>query len=731
MFHLTHPLPVPETPAALGTVRRNLTFTDETPAPPRINHVPKLQKTSRSHASSSPIRVVLRVRPFSEKEQTDGTRCSVSYSATDKTLIEILPSNPKAHPVSIRNAGKAVFRFEQIFNANANQSDVFENTTLPMIEGLFRGKSAVVLAYGVTCSGKTWTIQGNDDHPGILPRSLDVIVNSIACAKGKGLLQDSNVSEDVARLTERGAMPGTVRRTRPRHPKRGLAKEKVHDCNYIEVNGCIEYKIFASYLEVYNEQCYDLFLEQPAVQNDAATTDVDETGAKKENVIDHRRNRRAKLVLKLKKDANGQVYAEGITEIEIQSCADIDRLLEFGQQNRYVASTTANETSSRSHAMFFITLRQTETIHQPTGPPKVLQTTSKLSIVDLAGSERGSRTQNSGIRLMEANKINTSLMDLRRCLQVMKKNQKMLAVDPTRVPMVVPFRHSRLTRLLQNSLESGSAVMIANLSPALYDSDETIHALSNAAIAREVKIAPSKLRVPLKDRSNVLRNVNVNHPITAKNANARAQKMKGVRSIRTRGSANRENKNAGGIAKAKVCDQKDKIIVNMRNELNLLRMKLEEEQIDRLEVEKKNDEMYEENDRLFRHNEKLKDKLADSEARICLVEQEVREEVVDEADKIIKQLQETYQRQIDESWASSQNDKPDRTRVSIVSAAERRENAERLANRVAMRASRAAFDGIKISLAEEEFPEVESSKFEPETVILEDVQDDDYYEEED
>lgn len=718
MFHAS---PIPH----LGNVCRNLTFADATPAPHQTQPIAAHEEPSLEEdpaTPTTPIRVVLRIRPLSAKELAGSTSYSVLRSDTDKTLVKIVPLNPKRHPVAVRNAGHAMFRFERIFHKDASQTDVFEYTTLPMIEGLFRGRSAVVLAYGVTCSGKTWTIQGEDSQPGILPRSLDVIVNSIACAKGEGLLQQSEVSNDVAQLTENG-VPGTGRRTRTRHPRRGAARKKVHDCNYIEVDGNIEYKIFASYLEVYNEQCYDLFLEQPSME-DSSIPHVEQSAVKKEPSMDHRRNRRAKLVLKLKEDADGQVYAEGITEIEIRSGADIDRLLEFGQQNRFVASTTANENSSRSHAVFFITLKQTETIKQPYGPPKVLRTMSKLSIVDLAGSERGDRTKNSGVRQMEANKINTSLMNLGRCFKVMRENQKLLNDNPKRTPLVVPFRNSRLTRLLQHSLESGSAVMIANMSPTLCDSDETIHALRSAAIAREIRVTQSKTRIPLKDRSNILRNVDLNITASTLNANARA-KTQVKRNLRTRALANRENRNMVGITKPKACDPKDKIITNMKKENNLLRMELEEEHISRLDVEKKIEEMYEENDWLFRQNEKLKDKLADSEARICLVEQEVREEVVDEAEKIIKHLQETYQRQIDDSWESRQDKKPGHSRTSIVCDTERRENAERLANRVAMRASKAAFDGIKVVLAEdEEVVDLDRVKDEPGAAdILDDCED--------
>lgn len=712
-------------PSTLGSVVRNLDFTGATPA---VRHAraparapapiaaheetePSAEIPSATQSAAAPIQVVLRVRPLSEKERASGASSCVLRNPNDETSVRIRLLVPKKHSVQVRNAGAAMFRFERVFDEASSQSDVFEHTALPMIEGLFRGQSAVVLAYGVTCSGKTWTIQGNDVHPGILPRSLDVIVNSIACAKGNGLLQESVVSEDVAKLTESRADNG-LRRNRQRGCKH--ATGKAHDSNYIEVNGKVEYTIFASYLEIYNEQCYDLFQSQAS--SDRLESALEEGPVCAEPPTDPRRNPRAKQVLKLKEDAAGEVYAEGITEIEIQNGADIDRLLEFGHQNRFVASTTANETSSRSHAVFFIKLRQTEKIKQPRGPPKVVHTFSKLSIVDLAGSERLSRTQNTGQRQVEANKINTSLMNLGRCLKEMRHNQKIRESNPTRKLNLVPFRESRLTRLLQHCLQSGSAVMIANASPAMYDADETIHALRCAAVAREVRIPAGKRKLALRNRATVLQNIDQNVFLSSANKNGNLNKKQGTGSVRTRAHAVKERKDCAsraGISKPKARDPRDKIIADMKKEINLLRMEIEEL---RLDTAQEKQELYRENDELFRLNEKLKDKLADSEARVFLVAQEVREEVADDAEKILREWQETYLRN---------NLHQDGNRASDISEADRRADAERLAHRVAMRASQAAFDGIKVCLAEEELEdELDNSA----AIIIED---DEEYKEED
>lgn len=580
-----------------------------------------------------------------------------------------------------------------------------------MIEGLFNAQSAVVFAHGVTCSGKTWTIQGSDDHPGILPRSLDVIVNSIAVAKGDGLLQESTVSDSVAQLTSGRHEFGT-RRTRLRSVKTN-AKSKIHDSNYIEVNGRMDYKIFASYLEVYNEQCYDLFEKSSSseyasnreeLQNMEEETD---RGAEVSAAQTTAKRARRKI-LKLKLNHDREVHPEGITEIEIRNCADIDRLLEFGQQNRSVAHTKANQVSSRSHAVFFITLKMTETVKGPNGHPRTKHRTSKLSIVDLAGSERTGRTNNDGesVRQKETCKINSSLMNLGRCLQVMRRNQRAQKTNPTHKLEIVPFRHSRLTHLLQNCLEAGSAVMIANVSPTMIDSDETIQALRCAAIAQEVKLAPSRKKTVLKDRTNELNQPYIQPP-SYKKIRGSTRKV-ASRKLRSN-DALKENINLVTIPRTEYDEyiEMKSAFPAMKRENTFTRMEIEEEKCNSLESERRLAQALTEMDQLFRDKERLIDRLADSEARLCVVEAEVREEMAEGTEQLLKQLHDAYEEQLnelrrekDELGNTDENfNMEGYRRVSRIHI-EGKEQAKAMAARIARRASKAAFDSVRFPLAE-------------------------------
>lgn len=168
----------------------------------------------------------------------------------------------------------------------------------------------------------------------------------------------------------------------------------------------------------------------------------------------------------------------------------MEKLIQFGIHNRRVAETLANNKSSRSHTIFTITLERYDITEEQPAP-----LVSRLCLVDLAGSERTSRTEATGMRLREAAQINTSLMNLSRCLETLRENQKIQSTEGERSQKrlaLVPYRQSKLTRLFQENFESGSAVMIAAVSPCAKDADETIHGLKCTAIAQEVRVAPGR-----------------------------------------------------------------------------------------------------------------------------------------------------------------------------------------------------------------------------------------------
>lgn len=662
-------------------VTRHLTF-DATPAPVD-------RKEGASDADANPlsrsINVFLRIRPFSEAEQTlDPASCVLPQ--TNDGILYIRPNKPDKHPPAIRQAKRAVFRFSQVFSGNATQDAVFERTTLPLISHLFRGESAVVFAYGVTCSGKTFTIQGTPEAPGILPRALDVIINSIAKAKGSGLAQDCIVSDDVAKLTDESMHQR--RRLRPRLTSR---KPSTHDPNYLEVDSATNYSIYASYLEVYNDQVYDLFNKNAIIPivDDSVGVDTttaqqvadDAMGTLSQDVATEDRSlsalvpearpfRSRRPHLKIKERlcsgtvGEKEVYAEGQTEVPVRSVVDIERLLDFGCNNRTVAHTQSNTSSSRSHAIFVITLKQ-EVIVPGTEGTKRQRTTSRLQIVDLAGSEKISRENHVTNRAQESRQINTSLMTLSRCLECLRRNQRLLASGDSEKVRIVPFRDSKLTRLLQRALSTGSAVMIATMSPVLKDADETIHTLRNAAIAREVKLKYQPSNRLLTDVTNANKEASV-VPVGALEKSEPDRKQgvaftKGgrVKSIVRRPLANTENFSNTDILRQENLLLKEKLLKaeELRNTwLAREETFLEQEAVLRKEVEKLRyiaslaenalTEGDREREKLFRENERLREEIAYVKGMAQSLEYEIRAEIGEQWEKVSKNLEENYEKQL-------------------------------------------------------------------------------------
>lgn len=161
------------------------------------------------------------------------------------------------------------------------------------------------------------------------------------------------------------------------------------------------------------------------------------------------------VYLELRDDPVKGICLAGVTEFSVEKPKEVMDLLITGNKRRTTESTKVNETSSRSHAICQIQLAvkdKTKNIEE-----EVL--CGKLSLVDLAGSERGTVTENRGIRLLEGAKINTSLLALANCINALgDKNKK---------GSFVPFRDSKLTRMLKDSLGGNcKTVMISTISPA-------------------------------------------------------------------------------------------------------------------------------------------------------------------------------------------------------------------------------------------------------------------------
>ncbi|KAF2796048.1 kinesin-domain-containing protein [Melanomma pulvis-pyrius CBS 109.77] len=213
------------------------------------------------------------------------------------------------------------------------------------------------------------------------------------------------------------------------------------------------YHVHVSYFEVYNEHVRDLLTPR--------TTPP--------------------IYLKIRESQTEGVYVQNLTEAAVRNYADVERLMKIGDMSRTTAATKMNDTSSRSHAVFTIRLKQ---ITHSLLSDETIERTARMRLVDLAGSERAKSTEATGARLKEGGQINKSLTTLGRVIAALADPRRQNKNRRTRD--VVPYRDSVLTWLLKDSLGGNSkTAMVACIAPADYE--ETLSTLRYADQAKRIR----------------------------------------------------------------------------------------------------------------------------------------------------------------------------------------------------------------------------------------------------
>ncbi|ETE65194.1 Kinesin-like protein KIFC3, partial [Ophiophagus hannah] len=303
------------------------------------------------------IRVFGRVRPV-QAEDGEGPEAvsAVTFDSEDDGILHLM------------HKGKLVsFELDKVFRPEATQEDVFREVQA-LITSCIDGYNVCIFAYGQTGAGKTYTMEGSLENPGINQRALQLLFSEV--------------------------------------------QSKAPDWNY---------SITVSVAEIYNE------------------------------------------ALRLREFHD--------------SPSTSPQVFELGHINRATECTHLNEHSSRSHALLMITVRGTDC---STG----IKTTGKLNLVDLAGSERVGRSGAEGSRLREAQYINKSLSALGDVIYALRSRQSH-----------VPFRNSKLTYLLQDSLSGESkTLMMVQVSPVEKNTSETLCSLKFAERVRSVELGPGSRR---------------------------------------------------------------------------------------------------------------------------------------------------------------------------------------------------------------------------------------------
>ncbi|XP_057592600.1 kinesin-like protein KIF20B isoform X3 [Hippopotamus amphibius kiboko] len=397
------------------------------------------------------LQVCLRIRPFtkSEKEhESEGCVCILdSQTVVLKDPQSILGRS------SEKSSGQMAqtFSFSKIFGPETTQKEFFQGCILQPVKDLLRGQSRLIFTYGLTNSGKTYTFQGTEENTGILPRTLNVLFDSLQerlyakmnlkphrsreylrlspdqekeeVASKSALLRQIKevVRNDDSYDTLYGSLTNSL--TIPEF------EESMKDCEHasLNVDNKIKFSVWVSFFEIYNECIYDLFVPVSS-------------------------KFQKRKILRLSQDVKGYSFIKDLQWIQVSDSKEAYRLLKLGIKHQSVAFTKLNNASSR-----------------------------RLSLCDLAGSERTMKTQNEGERLRETGNINASLLTLGKCISVLKNSEK------SKFQQHVPFRESKLTHYFQSFFSGkGKVCMIVHISQCFFAYDETLNVLKFSAIAQKV-----------------------------------------------------------------------------------------------------------------------------------------------------------------------------------------------------------------------------------------------------
>ncbi|KAI8636730.1 P-loop containing nucleoside triphosphate hydrolase protein [Parasitella parasitica] len=419
-----------------------------------------------TQGQTATVQVALRIRPLTERDRAQPRFANSSNSdvlRAQENHVQIVSQNK-------------YFTYDHVFAPETQQGDIFAQLGQKPVQKFVEGYNVTMLAYGQTSSGKTYTMgtaQHTDatdpEEDGIVPRAMALLFDILQQQQHIELPQSSPVSSINGKSNLRPL------------------SQVLHSNQQQQQKSVYRYSVKVSFVEIYNEELIDLL-------NSAHPSE--------------------KPPVTIREDTKGHIYWTGVKEVVVHNTDDVLYFLQQGTENRATGSTDMNEKSSRSHAIFSVTLKQERwvpTSPQPsraaspiltklqqakqqqrlsvTGRPASnsisedgdwIITSSKFHFVDLAGSERLKRTAAEGDRRKEGININAGLLALGNVISALG--------DPSKKSTHVPYRDSKLTRLLQDSL-GGSAMtlMIACVSPAESNLSETLNTLQYANRARNIK----------------------------------------------------------------------------------------------------------------------------------------------------------------------------------------------------------------------------------------------------
>lgn len=418
------------------------------------------QLLTKLQATQGNIQVCCRIRPATEAEI--GSKAQVAVEALSETEVAYYDSRQKSWKS---------FAFDRVWSPDQTQQDVFADIE-PLALSVVDGYNACIMAYGQTGSGKTYTMIGYKDigQYGVAYRTLHKIFDLLsyrqstaeeelkklrsASLEGRPSLDLRSAGQDAKEVVipADGESPGED------DEDSAFGGQEAKDDEEGEEARPFEYNIRVSMLEIYNEQVRDLL--------DPSNTH-----------------------LEIRHTQDGHVHVPGLAQQTVSSIDDVMSVMERGSSNRAIAATNIHQHSSRSHSVLIVDVDTSTN----SGPP----VTGRLYLVDLAGSERVGKSMVTGAELKEAQAINFSLAALGDVMEALDNKAKH-----------VPYRNSKLTHLLQDSLGGNSrTLMVVTVCPTILTAEESHFTLQFATRVRRIQLAVATRNVNNKNIEETLKAV--------------------------------------------------------------------------------------------------------------------------------------------------------------------------------------------------------------------------------
>lgn len=514
-----------------------------------MDNNPSLSSSTATSESSMNITVAVRCRGRNKREidakspvivSVPNTTASINHASTYPNEVSVNTTDDIGITAKLNSK---TYKVDKVFGPNVSQEALFNDIIIPLFNDFIKGYNCTILVYGMTSTGKTYTMTGDENNNFIIKDKF-VSRNNIKLSESAGI-----IPRILCRLFDTLEYEKNILNCNNSH------SNTINDSTGTKQD--IDYVVKCSFLELYNEELKDLLYDTTGSNSndtiippskklkifDNNGNNNNNSSSSSNNIINLKRDKnnkfkrsrksmsnRSSLPISLEKSktcnntntnnnnnnvTTTEIYIQNLREFHINNAKDGLLLLQNGLKQRQMASTKMNDFSSRSHTIFTITLYKKF--------KDQLFRLSKLNLVDLAGSENISKSGAINLRAKEAGSINQSLLTLGRVINSLSEiNENKKDEDTTTTNnnnnnndndnikkdtnnnnnnnnitknktknIHIPFRESKLTRLLQDSLGGNTkTILIATISPAKLVLEETCSTLEYASKAKNIQNKP-------------------------------------------------------------------------------------------------------------------------------------------------------------------------------------------------------------------------------------------------